>query len=50
MRAAIWRVSFIEANEAGRTPLVLGGDHSIAVGTVSGMSEELTAGATRGWA
>jgi arginase len=25
--------------EAGRTPLVLGGDHSIAVGTVSGMSE-----------
>jgi arginase len=25
--------------ESGRTPLVLGGDHSIAVGTVSGMAE-----------
>src|SRR6266700_2737647 len=25
--------------EEGRTPLVLGGDHSIAMGTVSGMSE-----------
>jgi len=25
--------------EGGRTPLVLGGDHSIAVGTMSGMSE-----------
>jgi arginase len=25
--------------EAGKTPLVLGGDHSIAVGTVSGVSE-----------
>ena len=25
--------------EKGRTPLVLGGDHSIAVGTVSGMAE-----------
>ena len=29
----------LEAYERGRTPLVLGGDHSIAVGTVSGMSE-----------
>jgi arginase len=29
----------LETYEAGRTPLVLGGDHSIAVGTVSGMSE-----------
>jgi arginase len=28
-----------QAFERGRTPLVLGGDHSIAVGTVSGMSE-----------
>src|SRR5262249_7238543 len=27
------------AYEQGRTPLVLGGDHSIAVGTISGMSE-----------
>src|SRR5437667_3908404 len=27
------------AYEQGRTPLVLGGDHSIAVGTVSGMAE-----------
>src|SRR5438094_7953200 len=27
------------AYEEGRTPLVLGGDHSIAVGTVSGMSQ-----------
>jgi arginase len=29
----------LQAYESGRTPLVLGGDHSIAVGTVSGMSE-----------
>jgi arginase len=29
----------LEIHEAGRTPLVLGGDHSIALGTVSGMSE-----------
>jgi arginase len=29
----------LEIHEDGRTPLVLGGDHSIAVGTVSGMSE-----------
>jgi arginase len=29
----------VHAYEGGRTPLVLGGDHSIAVGTVSGMSE-----------
>src|SRR5207253_8003077 len=29
----------LDAYERGRTPLVLGGDHSIAVGTVSGMSE-----------
>ena len=29
----------LDAYESGRTPLVLGGDHSIAVGTVSGMSE-----------
>jgi len=29
----------LDSYEAGRTPLVLGGDHSIAVGTVSGMSE-----------
>src|SRR5262245_16300206 len=29
----------LRASEEGRTPLVLGGDHSIAVGTVSGMSE-----------
>lgn len=29
----------LDVCEAGRTPLVLGGDHSIAVGTVSGMSE-----------
>jgi arginase len=29
----------LAAYERGRTPLVLGGDHSIAVGTVSGMSE-----------
>jgi arginase len=28
-----------QAYERSRTPLVLGGDHSIAVGTVSGMSE-----------
>lgn len=27
------------ASDAGRFPLVLGGDHSVAVGTVSGMSE-----------
>src|SRR4051812_7821956 len=29
----------LRAYEQGRTPLVLGGDHSIAVGTMSGMSE-----------
>ncbi len=29
----------LDIREAGRTPLVLGGDHSIAVGTVAGMSE-----------
>ena len=29
----------LEIREAGRTPLVLGGDHSIAVGTVAGVSE-----------
>jgi arginase len=29
----------LAAYERGRTPLVLGGDHSIAVGTVSGMAE-----------
>jgi arginase len=29
----------LNAYESGRTPLVLGGDHSIAVGTMSGMSE-----------
>ena len=29
----------LHVHEEGRTPLVLGGDHSIAVGTVSGMSE-----------
>ncbi len=29
----------VQAYEEGKTPLVLGGDHSIAVGTVSGMSE-----------
>jgi arginase len=29
----------LHAYESGRTPLVLGGDHSIAVGTVSGMAE-----------
>jgi arginase len=29
----------LDAYERGRTPLVLGGDHSIAVGTVSGMAE-----------
>src|SRR5688572_26479726 len=29
----------LHVHEAGRTPLVLGGDHSIAAGTVSGMSE-----------
>jgi len=29
----------LEVYERGRTPLVLGGDHSIAVGTVSGMAE-----------
>jgi arginase len=29
----------LDAYESGRTPLVLGGDHSIAVGTVSGMAE-----------
>jgi arginase len=29
----------LQIREDGRTPLVLGGDHSIAMGTVSGMSE-----------
>lgn len=29
----------LDVYEKGRTPLVLGGDHSIAVGTVSGMAE-----------
>ena len=29
----------LEIRQEGRTPLVLGGDHSIAVGTVSGVSE-----------
>ncbi len=29
----------LEIHQEGRTPLVLGGDHSIAMGTVSGMSE-----------
>src|SRR5688572_12326932 len=29
----------LDIYERGRTPLVLGGDHSIAVGTVSGMAE-----------
>lgn len=29
----------VRITEEGRTPLVLGGDHSIAMGTVSGMSE-----------
>jgi arginase len=29
----------LQIYDRGRTPLVLGGDHSIAVGTVSGMSE-----------
>src|SRR5207249_8995372 len=29
----------LHVHEEGRTPLVLGGDHSIAVGTVSGMAE-----------
>ena len=29
----------LQIYEQGRTPIVLGGDHSIAVGTVSGMSE-----------
>ncbi len=29
----------LNAYELGRTPLVLGGDHSIAVGTMSGMAE-----------
>jgi arginase len=29
----------VKISEEGRTPLVLGGDHSIAMGTVSGMSE-----------
>jgi len=29
----------VEIRQEGRTPLVLGGDHSIAVGTVSGMAE-----------
>jgi arginase len=31
----------LHVQEEGRTPLVLGGDHSIAVGTVSGMAEAL---------
>ena len=31
--------SVLQSYEKGKTPLVLGGDHSIAVGTVSGMSE-----------
>ncbi len=31
----------LEVHEEGRTPIVLGGDHSIAVGTVSGMAESL---------
>jgi arginase len=29
----------LETYEQGRTPLILGGDHSIAIGSVSGMSE-----------
>src|ERR1700751_2352910 len=29
----------LEIRESGRMPLVLGGDHSIAVGTVSGVAE-----------
>src|SRR3954454_12306467 len=29
----------LRVSEEGSTPLVLGGDHSIAIGTVSGMSE-----------
>src|SRR5262249_13920351 len=29
----------LEIRQRGRTPLVLGGDHSIAVGTVSGVAE-----------
>jgi arginase len=29
----------LEIHQEGRTPIVLGGDHSIAVGTVSGMAE-----------
>src|SRR4026208_1780380 len=29
----------LEVRQQGRTPLVLGGDHSIAVGTVSGVAE-----------
>src|SRR5499426_3640754 len=29
----------IQIRQEGRTPLVLGGDHSIAIGTVSGVSE-----------
>ncbi len=31
--------SVVKTLEEGRTPLVLGGDHSLAVGTVSGVSE-----------
>jgi arginase len=31
----------LEIHQEGRTPIVLGGDHSIAVGTVSGMAESL---------
>jgi len=37
----------LDTYEAGRTPLVLGGDHSIAVGTVSGMSEAFRRGNRR---
>jgi arginase len=31
----------LEIYQQGRTPLILGGDHSIAIGTVSGMAEAL---------
>jgi arginase len=34
----------LEIHQAGRTPIVLGGDHSIAVGTVSGISESFRRG------
>lgn len=37
----------LDASEKGRTPLVLGGDHSIAVGTVSGMAEAYRRGQQR---